>query len=49
MRYWFVTVPQDEVNFVLGKHTTDGWRVHTINRNPGASMVDILFEKEPSR
>lgn len=39
-----MTLNTDEVNGILRDYGPD-WRVHTINRNPGASVVDILLER----
>lgn len=45
MLYRFVTVATDDANATLDRYANAGWTVHSINRNAGASIVDILFEQ----
>lgn len=40
-----MTVDRTDVSKTLDTMSEDGWTVHTINRNAGASIVDILFER----
>ena len=47
MEYHYVTVETKRVNDVLANFAANGYTVHTINRNPNAQIVDILFEKAP--
>lgn len=46
MEYDYVKVYVADVNTTLAAMVKRGWRVHTFNRNPNASVVDILFERE---
>ncbi len=46
MEYQYVRVYADKVNETLVSMVVQGWRVHTFNRNPDSSVVDILFERE---
>lgn len=45
MEYSFFTVSSRKVNELLDREAVNGWTVHTINRNPGASIVDILLQR----
>lgn len=42
---WVCTYIKD-ANDTLNNYAAQGYTVHTINRNPKAEIVDILFEKD---
>jgi hypothetical protein len=46
--YVYIKCREEEVQQILDSYTEPNvnWRVHTFNRAPNASVVDILLERE---
>lgn len=44
--YRYVQCHLSEIDKTLSTYAQAGYRVHTFNRNPNASVVDILLERE---
>jgi hypothetical protein len=41
--YDFVMVDKEFVNRVINEKAQEGWTVQSVNRNPGATIVDVLL------
>lgn len=48
MEYNYVRCMAAEVNEIMAYYAAQGWKINTFNRLPGASVIDILFEREDS-